>query len=445
VSVAVPSDAAGNAVADRPRDATGAGRGPARPERTVLLVAFHFPPATGSSGVQRATRFAQYLPAFGWRPIVLTVAPWALEMRDPVDRTPEGVTVLRAPCLDVGRHLSIGGRYPRRLALPDRWSSWSWLGTRLGVRACREHRIDAIWSTYPIASAHVLAGRIAARTGLPWIADFRDPMCDDSYPPEPVRRAAFERVEAGTFAAADRVTVVTSAMQRWYRERYPNFDPRRVELLENGFDPLEFEALDGLAPSDRGERPLVLLHSGVVYPQERDPEPLFEALGRLARRGVLERGRVVLRFRAAGHEALLASLTERCGLQGIVELAPAVPYRDALREMMTVDGLLLMQGESCRDQVPAKAYEYLRASRPILGLADPSSATGGLLAGLGVPYVTPLESADGIERAVPDFLDALRRDAAFVVPRSSVERYSRRDATGRLGAMLDALVERRPA
>ena len=42
-------------------------------------------------------------------------------------------------------------------------------------------------------------------------------------------------------------------------------------------------------------------------------------------------------------------------------------------------GLLLLQASNCNDQVPAKAYEYLRCHRPVLALTDPAGDTAELL------------------------------------------------------------------
>ena len=42
--------------------------------KRVLMVAYHFPPLAGSSGIQRTLRFVQQLPSFGWQPLVLTAA-----------------------------------------------------------------------------------------------------------------------------------------------------------------------------------------------------------------------------------------------------------------------------------------------------------------------------------------------------------------------------------
>ena len=47
--------------------------------KRVLLIAFHFPPVRGSSGLQRTLAFSRYLPEFGWQPSVLTADPRAYE------------------------------------------------------------------------------------------------------------------------------------------------------------------------------------------------------------------------------------------------------------------------------------------------------------------------------------------------------------------------------
>ncbi|MBX3638145.1 MAG: glycosyltransferase, partial [Rubrivivax sp.] len=124
--------------------------------KRLLMVAYHFPPLAGSSGIQRTLRFVQQLPRFGWQPMVLTTQARAYEKTsdDLLPEVPDGTLVCRAFALDTARHLSIGGRYPGRLARPDRWITWRFDAVRQGLRLIREHRPDAIWSTYPIATAH---------------------------------------------------------------------------------------------------------------------------------------------------------------------------------------------------------------------------------------------------------------------------------------------------
>lgn len=407
--------------------------------RTVLLIAFHFPPLTGSSGIQRTLRFAQYLPEFGWRPVVVTATTGAYESADPrtLDQIPAGCEVVRAPALDAARHLSIGGRYPGFLAVPDRWASWSWAGGWIAARAARRFAAQAVWSTYPIATAHLIGEQAARRSGLPWIADFRDPMAQDGYPADPARWRAYRAIEQAAAERAARMVFVTPGALRIYRERFPDAPADRFALIENGFDESAFAAAVASAPSRPEGRPLVLLHSGIVYPAERDPTNLVRAIANLDRDGTIRRGDLTLRFRAPVHADLILGLANAQGVADYFEVLPPVPYREALAEMAASDGLLAMQAANCNEQIPAKVYEYLRAGRPILGLADPQGDTGRLLSGLGCPHVAALESEADVTACLAAYLRALRAGAASVVPRSEAERFSRRALTGRLAQLLD--------
>src|SRR5262249_1167158 len=151
--------------------------------KRLLMIAFHFPPAAGSSGIQRTLRFARHLPQFGWEPVVLTASPRAHERTsdDQLDDV-AGIAVERAFALDSARHLSVRGRSAGFTARPDRWISW-WLGALpTGMAMIRRYRPDALWSTYPIATAHKIGHDLAYLSRLPWVADFRDPMAQEGYP-----------------------------------------------------------------------------------------------------------------------------------------------------------------------------------------------------------------------------------------------------------------------
>lgn len=411
--------------------------------RTILLIAFHFPPIQASSGLQRTLRFAQYLPEFGWKPIVLTVGAPLISRAQAAqsDANSAGYNVVRAPCLDAALHLSFRNNYPRFLALPDRWATWQWTAVPIARRILRKSPVDALWSTYPIATAHKIAAAIAHTTDAPWIADFRDPMAQPGYPSNPRQKRSFEQVETLVARRADRLIFVTPSAQDVYRRRFPERSAKDFLLLENGYDESTFS---NLPPAIKPGGPPVLLHSGIVYPRERDPDALFTALGRLARNGTIREGDFLLRFRAPVHSALLRSLADKHGVSAFIDIQPSVPYTSALQEMLSADALVVMQGANCNEQIPAKLYEYLRAQRPILPLADPHGDTGKTLTTLGYPMVTKLESIEQIMENLPRFLSALRRGNLPVARLDDVACYSRRTLTGRLASILDTtLAERR--
>lgn len=426
---------------------------PRRHPRHALLIAFHFPPFTASSGVQRALRVAQHLPEFGWDCTVLTVSARAHQLIDPNSNAqiPPGLRVLRVPCLDASRDLAIGGRVPITLCLPDRWSSWWITGGYAGTRFCRRHAVDMIWSTYPIATAHLVADTIARRTGIPWVADFRDPMAQGNYPEDPLRRRSFQRIESRVAARAARMVFTTESACELYRRRFPARASDSFQVIENGFDEHSFQSADPQAGttsarteadstitlSETTDRRRVLLHSGVVYEQDRNPEHLFAALAQLLRHGQLSRHEWLIRFRASGLREELTRLAQHHGVHDMIELAPPLPYAEAIREMQSVDGLLLLQADTCNQQIPAKMYEYLRAGRPILALTDPRGETGRKLVSLGFPHVVPLEQAAAISQALMAFTTDLRAGRGHLACPSAVSLLSRRQGVCRLATLFD--------
>lgn len=399
------------------------------------MIAFHFPPFAGSSGVQRTLRFVQQLPRFGWQPIVLTAHPRAYEKtsEDLLKDIPGSVLVERAFALDTARHLAIGGRYPGALARPDRWKSWSIGAVPAGLRLIRQHRPAVIWSTYPIATAHRVADRLHRLSGLPWVADFRDPMAQDGYPEDPRTWAAFERIERSAVAQAACSVFTTRGAAGMYKARYPE-NAARIRVIENGFDEESFTGVTSGAPLIPGK--ITLLHSGVIYPVERDPTQFFETLATLWKSGRITPETLRIRFRAPSHDKLILGIAERLGVLPFVECLPPIPYRDALGEMMRADGLLVMQAANCNEQIPAKVYEYLRSQRPLLGLTDPGGDTADLMVRAGVRHIAPLDAPDQIARTFTDFVDGLREGRIAAPARELVDQHSRLSRTSELADIL---------
>jgi len=426
------------------------GAQPAR--RRILIVAFHFPPVQGSTGVYRALSFAKHLPSHGWDVTVLTATLNAYpETRaENLSIIPPDTQVVRAWTLDTQRHLAIAGRYPLTMATPDRWQTWIASGVVAGLGVIRRWRPDAILSTYPIPSAHYIGLALHRMSSVPWIADFRDPMLQDGYPSEPLLRRAYAHIERETFKHADRITVTTPGTADLYVARYSQRPANSIQVVANGFDEDMFagsigvDAASGTAattPRSDG-RPLQLLHSGLLYPHERNPELFFQAIAELLQEGALSAGELMITLRASGNEGAYQKRMAELGLDRVMRLMPAVPYRDALKEMIGADACLVFQARSCNQQIPAKVYEYLYAQKPILGLTDPAGDTGRLLASTGATHIAALEDKDGMKRAIRDFVNALRNGVAPRAPREVVMGYSRRASSQRLAALLDEVVRR---
>lgn len=408
--------------------------------KRVLMVAYHFPPLAGSSGIQRTLRFVQQLPDFGWQAVVLSAHPRAYERTsaDLESAIPDGTVVRRAFALDTARHLAIAGRYLHAMARPDRWANWKIAAVREGMHMIREFDPDVIWSTYPIATAHLIGAELAHRSGIPWVADFRDPMAQVGYPADPLTWQCFKDIEHSAMQRAAVNVFTTPGAARIYRERYPEA-AARIVVIENGYDEESFVAV---GQSNRPRTALTpgavtLLHSGIVYPSERNPTPLFVALGRLKASGNIQPGRLKLRFRAAEHMDLLKRLAALHGVEPFIDICPPLAYQDALHEMLCAEALLVMQGAGCNEQIPAKIYEYLRARRPILCLSDPAGDTAALLRQAGMNAMARLASADDIEAVLPVFIAAVHAGTASLPEASVVRGASRHRRTQALARLMD--------
>lgn len=297
------------------------------------------------------------------------------------------------------------------MARPDRWVSWQFDAIRQGLRLIEEFKPDVIWSTYPATTAHVIASKLHRKTGIPWVAVSSSPWPKTTTPPIRSRGNNFWILKPMLRPKPAFCVFTTPGAARIYQQRYPTHAERMV-VLENGYDEESFSAVKAASPATGsladGTRPLIMLHSGIVYPSERDPTQLFQALGNLHKEGTLSPADLRVRFRASVHDDLLQSLAQAHGAQDFIELCPAVPYREALAEMLSVDALLVMQASNCNAQIPAKIYEYLRAGKPILGLTDPAGDTAGVLRGAGLSNIARLDSSDEIATAVVQFVKDCR-------------------------------------
>jgi hypothetical protein len=415
------------------------------------MIAYHFPPCVGSSGLQRTLGFSRHLPSSGWNPIILTPHRRAYERvgeEQVADISPKTV-IRRAFALDAARHLSIKGRYPLWLALPDRWVSWLLGAIPAGLSLIRKYHPDVLWSTYPIASAHLITFFLHRLTHIPWVADFRDPMNEidsltgERWPKNPRIWAARDWIERHTLLSCSRAVFATSAALQIYAKRYPEVPSKRLVQIANGYSEESFSEADAFrARQTPNSKRLVLLHSGVLYPSpDRNPRHFFEALASLQRRGIISPENTRVTLRASSSENLYQKLILEHGIAGIVRLEPPLPYKQALAEMLDSDGLLLFQGRDSNSAIPAKLYEYFRARRPIFAMVDEAGDTSAELRKAGLGTIVPLSSTDDIVAGLESFLRKVREGISPVMSDAELWHHSRESKTSDLAKLFDSVLQ----
>ncbi|EIM63578.1 glycosyltransferase [Desulfobacter postgatei] len=413
--------------------------------RRLLIIAFHFPPIQGGSGVHRMLSYARYLPEMGWDVKILTVTPGAYESVNTSNTStiPETIEVIRAPALDTARHLAWRGRYLRTLALPDRWQSWILTGTVKGIQIIRKWRPTAIISTFPIASAHVIGLHLSRLFKIPWVADFRDPMAMSDYPDNPIVRKCYWWIEKQVIEHAAAITVTTPGTCQVYKNRYGEKSSQKISVIPNGFDETLFPQ-DKIFPPQKKDKhgPLTILHSGLVYSYERDPTQLFHAIAELRDEGLIDSDKVCFIFRASGYSNEFKQKFSHLKLEGLVKFEDeSIPYKDAIQELLGADVLLVLQGAVCNIQIPAKVYEYLGAGRPILALTDPAGDTAGILKTLGGFDIVRIDEKEEIKKKLPGFIKKITSGNFHLPEREKIIELSRAARTKELNSLLENGVE----
>ncbi|HET7586531.1 MAG TPA: glycosyltransferase [Gammaproteobacteria bacterium] len=406
--------------------------------RRALLVAYHYPPCQESSGYLRSLAFSRYLGESGWDPVVLTASIRAYSRADPDQcaRIPASLPVFRAFARDVREHFSIRRKYPALLAVPDRWSSW-WLGAvPMGLSLVRRYRPRIIWATQPNPTAFWVAHTLHRLTGVPWVADFRDPITasDDN----PWARRACRWIERKTIDGCSRAVFTAPDAARLYARRYPHIPADRWTIIPNGYDESDFDGLD-IRPSPE-RAPLRLVHSGALYPEGRNPRPLIAAIGKLKASGALTGRDLKIILRGSGHENVYNDLIRQASVDDIVHLEPAVSHRQALTELCSADGLLILQGRMHNGQIPAKVYEYLRVRKPILALTDRVGDTGRILSSAGIDTIVPMDREEEIAVGLEAFVKNIRAGVAPVASDAIVATHSRKARARQLADVFDEVV-----
>ncbi|HVM18153.1 MAG TPA: glycosyltransferase family 4 protein [Gaiellaceae bacterium] len=374
----------------------------------VLLVTLYFPPA-GGGGVQRTLKFATHLPALGIETHVLAPDDPKWIHSDEDLQPPSQAWVHRA------RYVGPKGRKPaeelhgteglervatqarlafRRVLLPDENVTWNATAIPAAIRIVRAEGIQAVLTTSPPSSVHLIGAAVKRATGIPWVADLRDSLV--AHPHRRAERLPARVKEQGEHVVArlvarqaDAIVAVGPAIT----EEARGFSPRgRVVEIPNGCDFDDFAGLEH-RPSDR----LRITHAGSFF-GKRSPRPFLEALARTGLEPVV--ARFVGDFRAADRE-----WAEELGLGDRVELIPFAPRRRALELQRDSEALLLLipeAGGRGRGVLSGKVFEYLAAERPILALVPPDGAAADLLRETGAGTVVRPDDVDAIAEALLD-------------------------------------------
>lgn len=309
--------------------------------------------------------------------------------------------------------------------LVDLDSQWSWfpLAARRGYALCREVGPELIYSTGGAASAHIAAGMIARRTGIPWVAEFQDPLVHGDWHRGKVARKAFSLVERYVCARASRVVFLTEEARRRAAARTSLGD--RGRCIYPGAEPPP-----EVTPRRRNGALLRFAHLG-SFGGSRNPAVLLEAMRLLLDERPELAGTV--RFDFYGNcDANSKRLLRAFPREGVVTFHGRVSRAASLAAMREADVLVLIQNvaDYSAETIPSKVYEYLLARRPILGLVHKNPELSGMLHAQG-HLAVDAAAPDAVREGISEYLTRWRDSGCEGLARKPSQ-YTVAAAVGRL-------------
>ncbi len=427
---------------------------------SVLIVTRELPPSIGPHPI-RVAKLAKYLPEFGWDPTILSVpTDHAVDRDEHMAAELEGIPVLRVPRLlarvappatgawrvEEGAPtratvpdkpgLKLKNRFARAVLIPDSSILWAIPAARRATAIA--HGFDAILTTAPPFSTHLIGNRVARSRRLPWVAEYRD---NWTVNPLYARGGAAgwlnRRLEERCLAAASAVVVVSDAAAAEMKQAFPGI-ASRLHVARNGYDP------DDLP--EPGPRPAVfeIAYAGSLA-EARDPTPFFAALKDLT--AAFPEIRHAIRMRLMGHvvdwvvEAAESAIgPEHVTFEGLL------PHREALAKAA---GAAVLLGITTRAEAggagfTSKLFEYLGLQRPVLMLA-PDGPARDLVLRSGGGLVADPGDVPAIKVAVKQLFDEWSSNNERKGDAKVLAGLTRRATSQAVAAALDAALEARQA
>lgn len=372
---------------------------------TVLMLAFEFPPAT-TIGMRRSLMLARLLPEHGVRPVVVTTDAASLQRwhgrpleESPLQSLPSDVEIHRIAC---PHPVMPTGRWPRRLRRlsvvghEDTGRHWEAPLAAAWDQIVRDVRPSAIYVSLPPFSVAPVAARLAARSNIPLVVDFRDNWSQWAHALHPTwwhyRQTLAEERRCVQQAAA--VVTTTAQIAADLQAVHPSVDRSKFHVVPSGFE----GGLPAAVERQKAGRPFVIGYVGSFYyipeqrasilgpwwqrsPQHwlgyaprredwlyRTPHFFFAALARLFEARPELRARVRVRF--AGHrEPWFDEQICLFKLEEVVEHAGRLSHADSLAFQRDCDALLSTSAKVIGGRDPyiaGKTFEYLTAGRPVV-------------------------------------------------------------------------------
>ncbi len=422
--------------------------------KKVLIITYYWPPA-GGPGVQRVLKFAKYLPEFGWDPIVLTVANGEYPAIDTslLKEINPKIKIVKTKTIEFFQLFKFFSQKKKgenidtfildkkkfnlkdkiftwirsNLFIPDARIGWSTFAVKAGLKIIRDEGIDLMISSSPPATVQVIANQINKKTGVKWIADFRDPWVDafweDSINRIPIFQKKFENQEKAVFDSADFFVTATNSFKELFTKKY---NLSNIETITNGYDLNDFNKKPNAKYTPFHK--FRISYTGSIA-ESQNPIKFFKSIKNLP--SELKSDLIVDLYGAIDTSVIQAiddhSLNEEVSYHGYIS-------HDQVVEVMSSSNLLiLLIPENRGDIIPGKLFEYMASGNTILSLGPRGDASKIILEN---NFGNHFDFDEDCSQFLIDEISKWKRNPKSQ-KKTPPKLYSRRNLTKRLACIMD--------
>ena len=427
--------------------------------KKVLIITYYWPPGSGP-GVQRFLKFSKYLREFGWEPIILTVDNGSYPSTDKTleQDIPEGLEVYRSQSFEPFRWYNLlkgkktkdttvgaiglqGSSFFQRLALyvranffiPDARVGWNRFAIRKAHLIFKEHQIDAIISTGPPHSSHLIANALKKTHHIPWIADLRDPWTTVFYnaffPRTESTKKRDKQLEDLVLKNADSISVVSNGMLEEFSDR-----AKDISLIYNGFDDEDFKSL-----KKNNTEKFTISYVGNFKPNQ-NAVVVWECLKELSHKTPQFKSDLKIVLTGNVDPSIVKSIQEN-GLEEQLSLEGFAAHHTAVQRMLDANLLLFVIPVSERNHliITGKLFEYLATGNPILAIGPKGGNASALLTDAKRDDMLDYGDKNLIMKQIENAYQNWKKETPADFSHEDLERFTRKGLTEKLANKLNNL------
>ena len=362
-------------------------------QKKLLIITYYWPPA-GGPGVQRWLKFVKYLPDFNVQPIVYIPENPTYPIVDEglQSEVSDKAIILKHKIVEPYQFASFfskkktqkisSGIIPNQkkqsflermllwvrgnIFIPDARFLWVKPSVKYLKQYIQENNIDAIVTSGPPHSLHLIGLQLKKELNLKWFADFRDPWTTIGYHKALKLSAYAEKkhkaLESEVLNAADTIIVTSKTT----KTEFQAITSKPIEVITNGYD------VEKITKQTLDEK-FTLAHIG-SFLSERNPRILWKALKELVKENADFRKDFQLKLMGAVSQEVLDTISEFKLTDYVLNLG-YVSHREAVEHQRKSQVLLLIEinSEETKSIIPGKLFEYMVSERPIIALGPEDS------------------------------------------------------------------------